>query len=126
MGKIRLWVRMGGCSMKKALIGFGFAAAMTVAVSGYASEPIDEYSFDIVSVPSHQNVMFTIVEKDPQKRKDDAKEIGREVAREGIDIVRRKVPSKVRDRYDKAESIYDDIKTSIRRGKQDAEDILKI
>ena len=112
--------------MKKALIGFGFAAAMTVAVSGYASEPIDEYSFDIVSVPSHQNVMFTIVEKDPQKRKDDAKEIGREVAREGIDIVRRKVPSKVRDRYDKAESIYDDIKTSIRRGKQDAEDILKI
>ena len=112
--------------MRKVLIGFGFAAAITAAASGYASEPINERSFDIVSVPSHQNVMFTIVEKDPEKRKDEAKDIGREVKREGIDIVRRKVPSKVRDGYDKAESIYDDIKTSIRRGKQDAEEILKI
>lgn len=101
-------------------------AATTIMTSAaYASEPISEKSFLLTEVPPRDRVLFTIVEKKPEERKREADRMRRDSVREGINRARQKLPRQ-RDAYDKAESIYRDIKWNMEKGKRKGKEILDI
>lgn len=113
--------------MRKTMIGF--AVMLAVTTSAYANEKITEDSFAITNVPSHQTVMFTIVEKDPESRKRDGDYYRDRVRSEAEDIARDRVRDKHPDGYDKfrqAEDIVRDIGWHIKEGKRKGEDAIKI
>ena len=113
--------------MRKTMIGF--AVMLAVTTSAYANEKITEDSFAVTNVPSHQSVMFTIVEKNPEDRKREG-DYYRDRVRgeaEGIarDRVNRKHPRGY-DRFRRTEDVIRDIDWNIKEGKRKGEDAIKI